>query len=295
MYSTTTNMYRKMKGVDAVKILNYYRHPTKLDSDVLISFFRPNVAVKDLSYYKTMHVQRRVDVVPQILDKRTEMSTEMMHEKILGKNGIYLWVLENIKVKNVNMKIKSDNSDWKVVKIGMTSQDNGFLKRIAPEMKDANTLNTPDTQYDLRNIICTINGLQFCGMESMIRGSMGIPIGSGIFKIPKNIQTIENILFDNPTETIESFIFKTKCKLKVRMWSLWLTGKTSTKIGPSELILMHNDDIEKLRRIYELSHEDCVNETLVRFRGIKTTLLDDENVTLEFDTPNNPGPLIFGV
>lgn len=293
-------MYRKITGTHNVKIFNFYKNSDKLDikqlqNTVLRPLYSGRV-LKDLNYYTQKDIPYRVkETEPPVDINEINMSNQTMHEKILGKNGIYMWVLHNIKVKELNPKEQLVDNPWSIVKVGMTAQDNGFLRRIPPEMRDANTLNTPGKQYNLSNIICTINGLQFCGHESIIRSNMGIHLGNAIFDVKRNIKTIEKLLTDNKDETIESFVFKNKSKLKVCAWALWLTGKKRIQLGPSELIIMHNDDIEKIRRIYKFSDETSANEQLVRFRGIKTNLSKGEIFSIEYDSPNNPGPLIFGL
>jgi hypothetical protein len=207
------------------------------------------------------------------------------YKRLVGNCGVYVWVLSNIKVSSHAVHPGCKLNDFSLVKIGMTNQDNGFIKRITSEMKDASILH--DDPYDLGNIVCIFNGKHWTGHESNIRKSLGIPIGNSSICKSKNSKTIQSLLHTYQGETIESIMFKNG-KLKVRAWSLWMMHLTKTTLGPTELILMHNSDIMKLRDLYKKNIEIDID----KFEAVKNCFENDECVNINF-TNNVHGPLIF--
>jgi hypothetical protein len=209
---------------------------------------------------------------------------ELQKTKILVGCGVYVWVLSNItvRVESPNKKI----GNFSVVKVGMTTQDNGFSKRIASEMKDASLLHA--NRYDLNNIIHLFNGLHWTGNEKMIRNKLGVSIGNTPICKSNNSKTIKNLLQINKYETTESLLFKNG-KMKVKFWSLWLMGRQKTTLGPTELIIMADSDIKTMRQFYEKNNEIDIEN----FRAVRTSFANDESCTINF-TNNLNGPLIFG-
>ena len=201
-----------------------------------------------------------------------EPPPELSLQNCLGSPGVYVYVLRCLNIKlfyldGTSVPGAQDGSqDWFVIKVGKAGPgkagDGSMEKRLYTEQKEVQKwrgqADAPPKidSIDGRDLIMCFVGPEWVAAEDDIRNRLGPALGVGLVKNKEQRAVVQ--MCEDHNETVDTLFTKGGKIQAGRGWSafLWPQGKTlpkSNPVGPSEFIIMHRDDVEKLQGEFHAS------------------------------------------
>ena len=189
-----------------------------------------------------------------------EPPPELSLEECLARPGVYVYVLRCFNIKLFKLDGTPVPGPWFVIKVGKAGPgkagDGSMEKRLYTEQKEVQKWRgKPDApKIDLiRDLIMCFVGPEWVAAEDDIRNRLGPALGVGLVE-DKTQKAVLKMCKDHKEEVGDLFTIKDG-KIKAgRGWSAFLRRegqtlleKESNPVGPSEFIIMHRDDVEKLQ------------------------------------------------